>query len=302
MLIYLKLFLTAVFWGGTFVAGRILAADVSPFCAAFFRFAIAAVFLAAIVLKFEGGLPKLKPRQVIPVILLGMTGVFAYNGFFFTGLRYIPAGRASLIIALNPIAISALSALIFKERFTWVKALGVLLSVTGALIVISNGHLELIWKGGIGTGEWMILGCVASWVSYSLIGKSVMGEMTPLAAVCYATLVGAAALFFPAAASGMFREMWHYGPGDWASFFYLGFFGTVLGFFWYYDGIRSIGPAKASVFINFVPVSAIVLAYFILGEEVTVSLFVGAVLVIGGVYATNAAGLLRRRAADAGAA
>lgn len=148
----------------------------------------------------------------------------------------------------------------------------------------------------------MILGCVASWVSYSLIGKSVMGEMTPLSAVCYATLVGAAALFFPAAASGMFEEMWHYGPQDWVSFFYLGFFGTVLGFFWYYDGIRSIGPAKASVFINFVPVSAIVLAYFILGEAVTVSLFVGAVLVLGGVYATNAAGLLKHRPADTGAA
>jgi drug/metabolite transporter (DMT)-like permease len=236
---------------------------------------------------------------VLPVILLGMTGVFAYNAFFFKGLQYIPAGRASLIIALNPIGISALSAVFFKERLTWIKTLGILLSVSGAIVVITNGRLSQIWSGGIGVGELMILGCVASWVSYSLIGKAVMGDMTPLAAVTYATLVGVAALFFPAAAGGMFSRMWQYGAGEWASLFYLGFFGTVLGFFWYYDGIRKIGPAKASVFINFVPVSAIVMAYFFLGEAFTPSLAVGAAMVIGGVYATNSAGTLQRRPAGA---
>jgi drug/metabolite transporter (DMT)-like permease len=296
MLTYVKLFLTAAFWGGTFIAGRLVAADIEPFCAAFFRFAIAAVFLAAFVLRAEGGLPRLRRRQILPVILLGMTGVFAYNVFFFKGLQFIPAGRASLIIALNPIGISALSAVFFKEKLTWVACAGICLSVTGAAVVITNGHLAQIWQRGIGTGELFILGCVASWVSFSLIGKAVMSGMSPLAAVCYSAFIGAAALLFPALANGMAVSMWHYAAADWASLFYLGFFGTVLGFFWYYDGIRKIGPAKASVFINFVPVSAIILAYFILGEAVTPSLFIGAVLVLGGVYATNAARRPQRKA------
>lgn len=296
MLIYIKLFLTAVFWGGTFIAGRIVAENVAPFCAAFFRFAIASFFLAAFVWKAEGGLPRLKRHQVFPVILLGLTGVFAYNAFFFKGLQYIPAGRAALIIALNPIGISALSAVIFGERLSRVKCFGIALSVAGAIVVITSGQLSQVWKGGIGTGELMILGCVASWVSYSLLGKSVMMEMTPLAAVCYATLIGTAAVFFPALASGMAAEVRHYAVADWVSLFYLGFFGTVLGFFWYYDGIKKIGPARASVFINFVPVSAIVMAYFILGEEITPSLFVGAVMVISGVYATTALGRTQTRA------
>jgi drug/metabolite transporter (DMT)-like permease len=136
---------------------------------------------------------------------------------------------------------------------------------------------------------------VASWVTFSLIGKSVMTEMTPLAAVCYSAFIGAAALFFPAVVNGMPSRVWHLAASDWGSLFYLGFFGTVLGFFWYYDGIRKIGPAKASVFINFVPVSAIVLAYFILGEALTPSLFAGGMLVIGGVYATNASRLPKKR-------
>ena len=231
MLTYVKLFLTATFWGGTFIAGRMLAADVEPFSAAFFRFAIAAVFLAAFVWKAEGGLPRLRRHQILPVILLGLTGVFAYNAFFFKGLQFIPAGRASLIIALNPIGISALSAVFFKEKLNGLKCLGIILSVTGAIVVITNGQLAEIWEHGVGTGELLILGCVASWVSYSLIGKSVMAEMTPLAAVCYSAFIGAGALFLPAMANGMATSMWHYSVSDWGSLFYLGFFGTVLGFY-----------------------------------------------------------------------
>jgi hypothetical protein len=69
--------------------------------------------------------------------------------------------------------------------------------------------------------------------------------------------------------------------------FYLGVFGTVVGFVWYYEGIKSIGPSRASQFINLVPVSAIVLAFFLLDEPITASLAIGAALVVVGVYITN---------------
>ena len=64
-------------------------------------------------------------------------------------------------------------------------------------------------------------------------------------------------------------------------------FGTVLGFVWYYEGVYSIGPTKAGIFINFVPISAIVLAVLILGEKITFSLIVGTILVILGVFWVN---------------
>jgi drug/metabolite transporter (DMT)-like permease len=62
----------------------------------------------------------------------------------------------------------------------------------------------------------------------------------------------------------------------------------VIGFVWYYQGIKAIGPTRAGQFINFVPMSAIVLAFFILGEPLTPSLVLGALFVITGVYITNA--------------
>jgi len=283
----IKLFLTAFFWGGTFIAGKIIAGEVAPQCAAFLRFAIASFFLVILTLRLEGRLPRIKPAQVFWILLSGLTGIFAYNLFFFTGLTHINANRASLIIATNPIFISLFAALLFKESLTPGKILGLLLSVTGAVTVISNGQLSGLFHSGIGPGELAILGCVLSWVSYSLLGKQVMKTLSPVAAVCYASVAGTVMLFFPALSKGLFQAVPLYTVENWWALFYLGFFGTVLGFFWYYQGIQKIGPSKAGVFINFVPVSAIVLSFLILDEPLTPALVAGAALVFSGIYLTT---------------
>jgi drug/metabolite transporter (DMT)-like permease len=287
MLVYVKLILTAVFWGGTFIAGRVVAKDVGPFSAAFFRFFIASVFLILSTYKIEGRLPVLQKRQIIPVFLLGMTGVFLYNMFFFKGLKIIHAGRAAVIIAGNPIIITLFSAYFFREKLSLVKIAGIILSVTGAVFVISKGSFHEIVAGGVGWGEIFIFGCVFSWAAYSLIGKAVMDGLSPLAAVSYSSVIGAFFLFFPAFFEGAMQNFRHYCLVDWVGMFYLGFFGTVIGFVWYYEGIKKIGPTKASLFINFVPISAVVLAFFILDEPITLSLFIGTLLVCSGVYLTN---------------
>ncbi len=170
-MIYIKLLLTAIFWGGTFIAGRAIADNVHPVNAAFVRFAVASACLLTLVIKTEGRLPRLRKNQLIFILMLGLTGVFAYNILFFSGLRHIEAGRASIIIANNPILISLLSALIFKEAFNWVKTAGICLSVAGAIVVITNGHLGDAASYSLGAGELLIFGCVLSWVAYSLIGK-----------------------------------------------------------------------------------------------------------------------------------
>lgn len=285
--IYLKLFLTAVLWGGTFVAGRMLAGRITPCSAAFLRFAVASCLLLLLTWRMEGRWPAVSRSQILPLFLLGMTGIFSYNIFFFKGLERISAGRAALIIALNPIFITLCSGLFFRERLTPLKLLGVLISVTGAVIVISRGSIGAILGEGLGWGEVYILICVVSWVAFSLIGKAVLSGVTPLVSVTYASAVGALALFVPACLEGMLPQLGEYPPIVWANVIYLGLFGTVIGFIWYYEGIRAIGPTRAGLFINFVPVSAILLAFWILDEPVTLSLLLGALLVACGVCLTN---------------
>jgi drug/metabolite transporter (DMT)-like permease len=251
------------------------------------RFALASCLFFAILYFRKGVFPKLERRVFLPVLLLGATGVMGYNVFFFSGLQHIHAGRASLIIATNPIFISLFAVYFFKEQLTWIKSIGIILSVIGAVVVISKGDPAGLFVEGIGIGDLFLFGCVICWVAYSLIGKVAMNYLTPFVAVSYSALFGAIALFIPAWHHGLLTQLTTIDMKIWANIAYLSFFGTVIGFFWYYQGIRHIGPTKAGLFINFVPVSAIVLGYVILAEPVGFSLVFGAVLVISGVYFTH---------------
>lgn len=285
---YLKLFAAAFFWGGTFVAARMLAGNAHPVSAAFFRFTVASLFLLLALWRSEGGLPKLNLRQALAVAGLGLTGILAYNLFFFNGLAYIEASRAALIIALNPVAITLCSALIYREPLPLTRIVGIPLSVLGALVVITRGHPTLILTGGIGKGELLVFGCVLSWTLYSIIGKTAMRGLSPLAAVSWSAIAGTLFLLVPALFYGSFVEMWSFSGLDWLNIAYLGLFGTVIGFFWYFQGIQAIGPSRAAVFINFVPVNGVLLATLILGEPLGLSLLGGGLLVVSGAYLANA--------------
>lgn len=286
-MVYAKLLLTAVFWGGTFIAGRHVSRTLDPFTIAFLRFATASVLLLSLTWARERRFPRLTWGQLALIALLGMTGVFTYNVFFFKGLRLIEASRASLIVATCPAFIALASTLFLRERLSPVQKFGIPLSMLGAVVVISQGDLRQILAGGVGRGELFIAGCVLSWVAYSLIGKAVMRRLPPLVCVSYSSAIGALALAVPAAMEGPAANLSRASWTDWASIVYLAAFGTVLGFVWFYEGVRSIGATRAALFINFVPISAVILAAWILRERLTWSLAVGAAMVLLGVYLTN---------------
>jgi drug/metabolite transporter (DMT)-like permease len=286
-LLYLKLILTAVFWGGTFIAGRIVAREVGPFSAAFLRFLVASLILLALVLRTHRTLPMLDRRQIFPVTMLALTGVFAYNILFFSGLKTVTASRASLIITSNPAFIALFAAIFFGDRLTFSRTIGILLSISGAMIVISKGRPLQVLEGNLGLGELYICGCVLSWVLYSLIGKVALSRLSPMVSVTYSCVIGTLFLALPAFAEGLRASVTSCSYVAWISIIYLGLFGTTLGFIWYYEGIRTIGPSRAGVFINIVPICAVVMAFLILNEAIDASIALGAVFVFAGVYVTN---------------
>jgi drug/metabolite transporter (DMT)-like permease len=258
-----------------------------PFSAGFCRYAIASACLLAILAPMQRSWPKLTLKQIAWILLLGSSGIFAYTVCFLWGLKTISAGRAALIIALNPVAISLGSALVFREPFTRLKLLGIATSVCGAAIVISRGNPLTLLSGGLGQGDLLLLGCVISWMIYSLIGKQVMKEISSLTATAYAFVAGTVLLGIPAWQEGFRRNVMAAEPQAWLSVIYLGLFGSAIAFVWYYQGLQKIGPSKASIFINLVPPSAIILAALLLQEPITSSLIWGGILVISGILCTN---------------
>ncbi len=290
MPIYIKLVFVALFWGGTFIAGRILAQAVPHMIAAAGRFAVACMLLLPLAYKLEGGLPKLNRSQLLATFALGATGIFIYNLCFFAALSRMPAGRTALFVALNPIVTALALAMLFGERIGTRKWIGIAIAFVGAAIIITRGDIMGALHDisqSVGAGELLMFCAISGWAAYTIIGRHALKGLSPIAATTYASLWGllllacGAAFQLPSLDSSRFT--WEVI----ASIVYLGAFGTVIGFIWYYEGVKAIGPARTAVFNNLVPVFGITLGAVLLGESILISMIVGGVLVIAGVTLTN---------------
>ncbi|WP_293266845.1 DMT family transporter [Neptunomonas sp.] len=288
--IYLKLTTVAFVWGGTFIAGHSLMETLPPITAATARFIVAAVLLIAWVYKTEGGLPRLTTQQLLVTFFLGASGVFLYNVFFFEALSSLPAGRTALLVSLNPIITALVLGLLFGERLGVIRWLGIILAFVGAAIIITRGNLLAAahdLSNVFGQGEIYMMCAVISWATYTIIGRYALKGLSPLAATTYATLWGlfllmGTTLLFPPEPD--FNQLSLLSIG---SVIYLGAFGTVICFVWYYQGIKAIGPSRTAIFTNLVPVFGVLLAMLLLGEPILISMLLGGVLVILGVTMTN---------------
>lgn len=217
---------------------------------------------------------------------MGFCGVFAYNICFFNGLRTVPSGRASLMASLQPSLVFLFSALVWKEAITPTKVVGLLVSLFGAVLVLSQGDVARLFATGLGTDDLWILGTVVSWVSYTLIGRTITGEIENLAATSYAIWSGlfclaAYAAFAQAPVPDVFT------PAFLGVSAFLGLLGTTVSFVFYLKGIQQIGASRATVFLNLVPVFSVLSSTLFLAEPLTIPTLAGGVITIAGVRLLN---------------
>ncbi|MGB9989537.1 DMT family transporter [Pseudoduganella rhizocola] len=288
--IYLKLVAVTMFWGGTFIAGRLIANLMPHMMAAGGRFLVACALLVPLAWKLEGGLPRLTLKQAMATFALGATGIFLYNICFFKALSLMPASRTALLIALNPIVTALAQALFFRERLAPRKWLGILIAFAGAAVIISRGDLQGALHDisqSLGTGELIMFCAVCAWAAYTIIGRHALKGLTPIAATTYATLWGLLLLLIGASTEIADMDWSVLNWQVWASIVYLGAFGTAVGFVWYYEGVQTLGAARTAVFNNLVPVFGVTFGALMLGEPILPSMITGGLLVIAGVTLTN---------------
>jgi drug/metabolite transporter (DMT)-like permease len=281
--LYIKLILVALFWAGTFISTRVASQVFGPFTGAFIRYAIALMFLLPLAFKQNPNLFRVDRKQLPILLFLGFTGIFAYNFFFFKGLKTVPASRGALLVGLNPTIVMITSAIFLGEKITPRKLFGILISMIGVTIVISRGQpLNLL--SSLEKGDLFMLGCPITWALYTLAGRSALKHTTPLQASTWASLSGALMLllFIPTEPCPQ-QVPWNV----WLALAYLGVIGTVVAFVWYYDGIRTIGATQTSIFTNLIPVFAVLLSVIILKEKVSWYTWIGGLLVVGGVLWVN---------------
>lgn len=285
---YVKLIAAMAMWGGTWIAGRVIAQELSaPLAVAALRFVLSGLAVGGFMLLSEGRLPLPESGRDWGLIwALGFFGIFLYGLCFFFGLQRIPAGRGALVVALNPAVIVMTAWLIGKERMTPRKAIGSLIALAGCLTVIGNGDPLALFQGTVGLGEWLIVGCVMSWTAYTFIGWQASGRFSPLATTFYASLSGAVLLGLAALVQGNIDPAaWSWRV--WSGMGFLAIFGTAIAYTWFTDAVHRLGAGHASIFINLVPVFAVLQAALLLDERLGLAVLAGGALVIAGVWLTS---------------
>jgi len=287
-LTYAKLVGAMFMWGGTWIAGRIIARELSaPLAVAAIRFVLAGLTLAGVALAGGKGIPFPRTSREWGIVSgIGFFGIFLYGLCFFYGLQHISAGRGALVVALNPVVVVITAWLFGLERMNARKGLGIVIALAGCLTVIGNGDPLALLHGSVGLGEGLIVGCVLSWTAYTFIGRHATRTLSPLATTLFASLIGAALLAIAALVQGQIDPAgWSWRV--WVSMLFLAIFGTAIAYTWFTDAVHQLGAGHASVFINLVPVFAILQAAVLLDERLGLSVLFGGLMVIAGVWLTT---------------
>ncbi|MDG5789913.1 DMT family transporter [Evansella sp. AB-P1] len=282
-IIYVMLALATSSWGSAFIAGNYATRDFEPITVAFLRFFFAAIILIPIMLIKEKKHRRPKGKEWLLFVSLGLTGIALYNICFFIAAKEAPIVKSSLFIASNPVLIILLSALFLKEKITVRNIFGLCLALTGAAIIITEGQFIHVFRAGFQPIDIVLLVAVVCWALYSVLGKVALQRFSSLVSTTYAIVFGTIILFPFALAETSTSQIIHATPLTWASILHMSIVVSVISFIMYYQGIRTIGAAKASIFINLMPLSAVILAIFLLGEPLLPVHILGAIFVLSGV-------------------
>lgn len=279
--VYIFLALANLFWAGNYVVGALVVGQVSPLSLSFSRWLCASVLLvplAWLVERFPWRRALLEWRLHL---LQSALGLVAFTLFLYWALGYTTPVNAAVISAINPAMIALAAALFLGTRLGGSRVLGLVLSFAGVLVVLSGGSLERILLAGFNPGDLLIVAAVLVWTGYTLVGRR-LG--TPPITATAVQAVFAVILMLPFVL--VFGIQLPTDAAGFAGLAYIIVFPSLASYALWNIGAGRIGPARAGVFLNLLPVFTVLIAVAI-GAELTLAHVIGGALVLLGVYLTS---------------
>jgi drug/metabolite transporter (DMT)-like permease len=280
----LLLFMMAVIWGINFVVTKYATRIFSPVAFTGLRVGTAAVFLLLVALvRGRIALPR---RDVIGLLLVGVIGNGLYQLFFVHGLARTRAGNAALIVAAAPAFIALFARVRGLERVKRLTLVGIALSMVGVGLVLAgsaaaaNGQTTLL-------GSVLVFFGVLCWALYTILLQPYTRriDVINLSAI---TMVGGAVPLLIVSTPALIATNWSaVGTGGWLALFYSSVISMGVAYFFWYRGLRVLGPTRTAVYANLQPIIALLVAWAFLSETPTIFQGVGAATIVAGVFLTR---------------
>lgn len=275
--------LTALMWAMNAMIGQLAVGEITPFALTLLRW----VMVAGIMWPLYGRLvrehwPAI--RSKLPsVVFMAVAGFTAFNTLFYIASAHTTGVNVGILQGAMPVMVLIGAMIFFGDRVTPKQALGVLITLGGVVVVACKGDMDVLLALALNHGDLLMLVAAIFYSAYTVAIRS--RPDVPGAALFTLFAVIAAVSAVPLAVWEALQPgyPWPTATG-WGLTVLVAIFPSCLAQLFFLQGVDLIGPARAGVYINLVPIFAAILAVFVLGE--TFSLYHGAALamVLGGLW------------------
>jgi drug/metabolite transporter (DMT)-like permease len=299
---WLEATLAAVVWGGSFIATKVALQELSPDSVVWLRFAIGVAVLGlTVALRRQFRLPTW--RELAYFLLLGFIGITFHQWLQSTGLLTSQASTTAWIVATIPVFMAVLGWIFLKERLNGWQIAGIALAALGVLLVVSQGDLAAITRGGFGApGDFLILISAPNWAVFSILSRKGLQRYPAAWMMFYVMLTGWLLSTLPwlADAGRQANGSWawqgwqtvqaawgvygHLSWRGWLAIGILGLFASGLAYIAWYDALKVISAARVGVLLYIEPLVAVFVAGLVLGEPLRLAALAGGAIILLGVW------------------
>jgi len=285
---YLLLILAVLFWSGNFVVSRGIINEIPPMTLAFWRWTIALLIILPFALK-----PIMRQKHLIRqnwkiLTLLAILSVSNFSMFIYMALKSSTVTNAVLINSMIPIFIVIVSWMGFKERITLRQAMGIAISLTGLMFIITKGNLSTLIAVRFGKGDMWTISAGISWALYSALLRKCPAEFDSLSFLATLIIIGTSFIFPFYIWEISIGKTMNVTCASIGSIVYVALFASILAYIFWNKAIQTIGANKTGVFIHLMPVFSIILAMIFLDEKLRGYHIKGTILIFSGIFLTTA--------------
>ena len=287
-LAYLLLILTTIFWSGNFIVGKAASMySIPPFSLNFYRWFFAGLILMPFTIKEIINKKDYIFKNIGFFIILGITSITIFNSIVYYSLYYTQVISGVLMISTIPVWIIFISSILKIEKTNIFQIIGVALSLTGVIFIITKADLELIKNLDFNKGDLTMVIAMFSWALYSALLKKKkyeISQITLLEVVIISGLIFLIPIYLIEMSMGYTINL---EKPFYLTLGYVVFFPGLASFFFWIKGISIIGANRAGAFLHLMPIFGAIMAIIIFKEKFMFYHFLGAIFIISGITLSN---------------
>lgn len=283
---YLLLSITALCWAGNAIVGRLAAGHIAPVTLSFLRWSLAFLTLLPFAWKhLAHDWPAIRAK-LGTMVVLSITGISAFNTLQYWALEHTQALNTLLLQSAAPLIVAVWSLILLGVRLTLAQAIGVVLSLTGVLVILLHGDLSALSSIQFNKGDLIFTVALVIFGLYSVLTLK-RPAIHGLSFVAFTFGCGAACLVPLLIWELLSRPLMALDTANLLTMFYVAVFPSTIAYLCFNRGVQLIGANRAAPFFHAVPVFGAIMAIAFLGERPQAFHVIGFALVLTGVFVAS---------------